>query len=244
MSKIVINDPYRLLTKAVPDLGFVYEENFLSAADCDELIACFNRNVALAPDATQTDEFFQNRFIWMPDIPLSDVHAKCIMQSARDRCAERIQKFFKDPKPLWADTVQLVKWPPGQGMPSHADNAEPDGRPHRTPYRKYASVVYLNGNYTGGELFIKPLKIKIMPKKGLMVGFKGDFSHEHGVIPVKEGMRYTMPMWFSIDPANQEREYAVDYCALWKEAGGGKEEKRSVVDKLLNTIGVRKKENK
>jgi hypothetical protein len=105
-------------------------------------------------------------------------------------------------------------------MPAHADNADPEGRPHRTPYRKYASVVYLNGDYTGGELFIKPLKIKIKPKTGLMIGFKGDFSHEHGVFPVKEGMRYTMPMWFSLDPAHKEREYAIDYCSLWHESGG------------------------
>jgi hypothetical protein len=220
MPKIVGNDPYKLITKAVPDLGFVYEENFLSASDCDQLIACFNRNAKLAPDVSQTDEFFQNRFIWMPDIPLSEARAKCVMQMSRDRCAEHIREFFKENGSLYADSVQLVKWPPGQGMPAHADNSEPDGSPHRTPNRKYASVVYLNGNYTGGELFIKPLKLKIMPKTGLMIGFKGDFSHEHGVIPVKEGMRYTMPMWFSLDPNDKEREYAIDYCALWKESGG------------------------
>ncbi len=211
-------EEYKVLTRPTPGLEFIFQEDFLSEPDCDELISCFNRNKDLAPDGTQTDEFFQSRFLWMPDLPLTELRAKCLMQSARDRCAKQVQEFFAEPTPLFADTVQLVKWGPGDYMPAHADNAEPDGSPHRTPYRKYASVVYLNDNYKGGEIYIVTLRVKIKPKKGTYIGFKGDFTHEHGVMTVLEGIRYTMPMWFSIDPSHKEREYAIDYCALWEES--------------------------
>ena len=43
------------------------------------------------------------------------------------------------------------------------------------------------------------LGLAIRPKPGLLVGFRGDASHRHGVSKITRGERYTMPMWFTDD---------------------------------------------
>ena len=121
------------------------------------------------------------------------------MQDARFRCTDALKAFFDDDAPLYSDTIQLVKWPSGIGMPPHADNSNPNGSPHPTPFRKYASVIYLNDDFEGGNLLFPSLRIEIKPKRGLMVGLLGDRKHEHGVRTVTKGNRYTMPGWYTDD---------------------------------------------
>ena len=97
------------------------------------------------------------------------------------------------------------------GMPAHADNSNPNGSAHPTPFRKYASIVYLNDDYEGGNLFLPPLQIEIKPKKGLMVGIRGDRTHEHGVRNVTRGTRFTMPAWYTNDVSHRDPHSAEVY---------------------------------
>jgi hypothetical protein len=189
---------YRLVTEKEQGLNFLYLESFLSDMDCQHLIETFERCHHLTFRTPTDDRFFDNRFLWNTSLPSTESYAIRLMQYARFRAIHELCKFFQEPE-LYSDTIQLVKWSPGMEMPSHADNAHPDGSPHNTPYRKYASVIYLNDDYEGGELYIKPLQIKVKTKRGLLLGFRGDFSHEHGVVTTTRGVRYTMPGWYSDD---------------------------------------------
>src|ERR1700722_3430253 len=161
-----MTENYRLLTQFEENLGFIYQENFVSPQECDELIATFKRCQHLTFKTPTGHTFFDDRYLWMSSLPITEIRGKAVMQSARNRTVGQLRRFFADANELYADSVQLVKWPPGHPMDSHADNANPDGSPHGTPHRKYASVIYLNDDYTGGELYITTLKLKIKTRKG------------------------------------------------------------------------------
>ena len=172
-----------------------YLENFLSPEQCREVIDAFERNLDRVADTK--DEFFKDRVMWMNSLRPAETRALAIMQQARHASSYLIAKFFKETERLYDDMPQIVKWWPGMAMPAHADNEHPDGSHHNTPWRKYAGVTFLNGDYEGGNFYLDALGLRVPAKPGLLVGFKGDMSHFHGVTKVISGMRYTMPMWLS-----------------------------------------------
>lgn len=201
----VVNPSPDVVVKPRAD-GILTRADFLSREECDELIAAFERcRDRLIPAPGRTDKFFDHRFLWINSLPTStERRAKRIMQAARFRAIEELARFYGDTQPVYSDSIQLVKWPQGMGMPVHADNCHPDGSAHPTAHRKYASVIYLNDDYVGGELYLPGLGIELKPKKGQLVAFKGDRSHEHGVRVVTRGTRYTMPGWYSNDISHRD----------------------------------------
>ena len=182
---------------------FICRQHFLSAADCTKLIACFERNTDLLFRNPQGDPFWDNRYLWITSLPDAEREAKRIMQDARQRAIEALKSFYIEPE-IYSDTVQLVKWSPGQSMVPHADNANPDGSPHGTPWRDYASVIYLNDDYGGGEFYFPGTQVEIKPTAGLLVAFTGGMRHFHGVREVCGAARYTMPGWYTRNIAHRD----------------------------------------
>jgi hypothetical protein len=67
--------------------------------------------------------------------------------------------------------------------------------------KHYSTLVYLNDDYIGGELWFPQYdNIAIKPEKGMLITFKGDEKTLHGVKPVTEGIRYTVSMFWT-DPS-------------------------------------------
>lgn len=59
---------------------------------------------------------------------------------------------------------------------------------------EYAAVLYLNDDYTAGELFFPNLGLKLVPAAGDLIIFPGTKDYEHGVHPVGPGpVRYVIP---------------------------------------------------
>ena len=67
------------------------------------------------------------------------------------------------------------------------------------PWRRFASVLYLNDDYEGGELYLTALNKIVRPKRGRLIAFTAGFHHEHAVLRVQRGTRYTMPAFFTED---------------------------------------------
>ena len=192
---------YRLLDARGLEREVIYQENFIDAEACDTLIRCFEANAERLHRMPGEDKFFDGRFINFGHIPATERPAKAIMQAARRRIAAALQRFYGETEPLYSDTIQLVKWDRGQPMPPHMDNAHPDGAPHPTPHREFASVVYLNDDFLGGYLYFDRLKLALAPRKGALVAFRGGAAHRHGITEVLDGVRYTMPAWSRSPPA-------------------------------------------
>src|SRR6266513_1583647 len=40
-------------------------------------------------------------------------------------------------------------------------------------------------------------QLVVKPRRGLLLAFPSDAAHTHEVLPVRSGVRYTMPIWFT-----------------------------------------------
>jgi hypothetical protein len=114
------------------------------------------------------------------------------MEFVAGRVGRAIETHF-GVAPLYTDSLHLVRWGEGQGMPVHLD-AVPE-----MPWREFGSVVYLNDDFTGGQTFLEEFGIEIQPKTGMLIAFPGDWKHRHGVRPVHKGERFTMPNFWTSD---------------------------------------------
>ncbi|HHK73917.1 MAG TPA: 2OG-Fe(II) oxygenase, partial [Rhizobiales bacterium] len=198
---------YRLVSEQEEAADFYLEPDFLSPEQCDAVVEAYRRHEDQAEASITEDNFFSGRFLWISSLPEEERYIKRLMNDVRARAAQRLMAFYKLEKPVFADTIQIVKWPAGFEMPAHADNAHPDGSAHATPFRDYTSLVYLNDDFEGGEFYFDNQKVQLRPKKGLLVCFTGGMKHFHGVGKVLSGERFTMPAWYSDDLTHMDPSY-------------------------------------
>ncbi len=62
--------------------------------------------------------------------------------------------------------------------------------------KHYSSLLYLNEDYVGGELYFPEYNFSIKPEIGTLICFKGDENNLHGVKKVESGIRYTISLFW------------------------------------------------
>ena len=86
----------------------------------------------------------------------------------------------------------LSRWDTGASAGVHMDNHV------RFEYLTNSSIVYLNDDYEGGEIYFPKFDFSYKPKKGDAIIFSCDTEeYQHGVTTVTKGSRYTIAMWHS-----------------------------------------------
>ncbi|XP_076880682.1 prolyl 3-hydroxylase 2 [Brachyhypopomus gauderio] len=102
--------------------------------------------------------------------------------------------------------------------PIHADNCllDPEAsecwkEPPAYTYRDYSALLYLNGDFDGGEFIFTEMDAKtvtasVKPSCGRMVGFSSGGENPHGVRAVTRGQRCALAIWFTLDPLYRELE--------------------------------------
>jgi hypothetical protein len=60
-----------------------------------------------------------------------------------------------------------------------------------------ATLVYLNDDYTGGDIYFPKYDISYKPKPGDLLCFPDNPDYVHGVKTIESGTRYTTPRWFT-----------------------------------------------
>ena len=180
-------------------LDFIVEENFLGPAELAELTHSFAALRATLNAKNLNNDYWQGRLLFAHEVAAHSAHAGKIMKTFQIEATRRIERFYKLTQAIYADTVQLVLWSEGVHMPAHADNANPDGSPHPMPWRNFSSIVYLNDDYDGGELYFTALDAYIKPKAGMLVAFTAGFHHEHAVLKITRGERLTMPAFYTFE---------------------------------------------
>ena len=63
----------------------------------------------------------------------------------------------------------------------------------------YSGLLYLNEEYDGGELFFPDINLRLKPKAGDLVYFKGDNSISHEIKTVLDGQRCNVILFFQVD---------------------------------------------
>jgi len=120
-----------------------------------------------------------------------------IMQEYVDEVQRRVE--FKFGRFLERTKPGIRKWNPGESQDVHADGETAAGWPAYNYIVDYGSIIYLNDEYEGGELFFPKYNIHIKPNPGTLVFFPSTNMYAHGVTEVKEGFRYTSPhFWIPV----------------------------------------------
>jgi len=117
------------------------------------------------------------------------------------RLQDRVQEFF-GVTGLVLESLFLAALREGGFHEAHADNEKYVGDkwiPNHTPQRDYTAIVYLNSDFSGGDLCFPEHNVCICPECGLLVAFPSSGDFVHGVARVSRGTRYSMPVWFTRD---------------------------------------------
>ncbi len=88
----------------------------------------------------------------------------------------------------WHDYYGILKYNPGQKVIDHID----DNEKH---HRRISIVYYINDDYTGGEVIFPRFDIKYKPVANELLIFPSNYVYNHSVVPVIEGVRYSVVSW-------------------------------------------------
>jgi len=129
-----------------------------------------------------------------------DIECLEILIGIRNKIRDHIINIRNLNVSLYSDTLQIVRWLPGNEQHPHADSENPDGSPHPYPWREHASIVYLNDEFDGGVTYFPELNVDSKPTPRTLVTFPGTKEYMHGVTKVDNGRRYTIASFWTTDP--------------------------------------------
>jgi hypothetical protein len=111
----------------------------------------------------------------------------------------KVEKFFRsnyeikhtfDMKRLYGNIMDT-----GSENPAHDDDGDHyDGKP--TVELHYSSILMLNSDYEGGELYFEHHGVQVKLEQGDLIMFRGNAENLHGVRKVLEGKRFNFIFFF------------------------------------------------
>jgi hypothetical protein len=186
---------------------FVLVDNLISPAEIKFLYEAFDKSRHLFNTDNIPQDYWKNRILFSHQIKDRFPEAFRLMHESHRRIHKEIAAFYKIKAPIYADTVQLVSWSEGLFLPPHSDNCHPDNRPNNVPWRTFGSIVYLNDDFEGGEVYLTGLDKIVKPKAGMLIAFTGGTHHEHGVLKITKGERVTMPSFHTFDASKADKPH-------------------------------------
>lgn len=127
------------------------------------------------------------------------------------RFEEAVESIFeREVKP---NTSHAQKWDVGGFASPHSDNSDFQGKPNSFQINKYVGILYLNGDYEGGELYFTEHDISIKPNAYSFISFPGGVENIHGVSEITNGTRYTMVSFWDF----KESQYSDELKEEWEQ---------------------------
>jgi Rps23 Pro-64 3,4-dihydroxylase Tpa1-like proline 4-hydroxylase len=153
-------------------------ENFIDQSDCKTLIENFNKNTFDIPDpniksgySISGEEAIKYYYSETEEIENKVFKMICSVLSTFYNKEIEIKSMFH--------SLML----PGSKNPLHWDNYVEDGE------EDISTLLYLNNNFSGGDLSFPNQNIKISPAPGMLVFFQGSEDLTHEVETVESGHR-------------------------------------------------------
>jgi hypothetical protein len=179
---------------------------FLTSDECEYLLN-FSESPAAEFGVLKGDKDYWAGRTLLPDAindskvtsALRRIHARVVTTTE-----QLLTRYVQNCPPLYADVINFARWPAGYALEPHADRENPDGSTHPYPWREFAAVIYLNTDFTGGEIYFPHLGITLTPEAGSLVIFPGSLRFLHGVTAVTRGVRHTLATFLTFD---EEKEY-------------------------------------
>jgi hypothetical protein len=182
-----------------PISRILVSENTLSLKECTFIVDLYDRYSELSPRR----DYSRRPLLHYYTIRDVDSESASWLYGVSLRCKEKIEVDLRTPE-LFVEALFVACLLSGDSHIAHADNERrKHGRwvPNHTPQRDYTGLVYLNDNFTGGELVFPDRDVVIIPKPGLLVGFPSNHKFVHAVPKVLSGKRYSLLVWFTVNAA-------------------------------------------
>jgi len=171
----------------------------LSTKECAFLIDLYDRYSELS----HSRDYNRRPLLHYYTVREVDSKSASRVYSVSLRCKKKIEVDLRTPE-LFVESFFVACLLSGDSLLAHADNERREhGRwvPNHTPQRDYTGLVYLNDNFTGGELVFPDRDVVIIPKPGLLVAFPSNHKFVHAVRKVLSGKRYSLLVWFTVNAA-------------------------------------------
>lgn len=86
------------------------------------------------------------------------------------------------------ENYNMLKYRPGEEYKFHYDSGTVMGR-------AISAILYLNSDYTGGEIEFPNFGVTIKPEPGMLILFPSNFAYAHIAKPVITGTKYAIVTW-------------------------------------------------
>jgi len=93
----------------------------------------------------------------------------------------------------WNEGCNVLKYQTGQEYKAHYDG-------NTETKRSISPIVYLNSDYTGGEIEFVNFNITVKPEPGMLLLFPSNYAYRHIAHPVKTGTKYAIVTWLHDRP--------------------------------------------
>lgn len=185
--------------------GIKIVEDFLSASECEDLLAVSrdlpaHRLKLMDEENTNAQQvvrkYDDNRITQRVDMTghqqiLDNLVARALTEVIEPDLGQRFD---------WFEQPQLLRYETGGFYTHHADCEHIDretGHWHRVVDRDISLLLYLDEDFTGGELLFSNFEFRIKPRPGLLVYFPSDSRYLHKALEVTAGSRHAIVSWLS-----------------------------------------------
>lgn len=172
--------------------------NFLSEKEC-YIILNAAKNLEI-----WSDKPYRNKSSVNQKLKDLDPIAYQTLQIVAERFRQEVAKFFN--VEIETYNIPISKWSIGNDQKPHADKEWNDGTPAEPNYYDIGSVIYLNDDYDGGELYFTQHDFKRKPKAMSAIAFPGDMYFLHGVTKVLNTNRYTIPIFWTVIKYEKDKD--------------------------------------
>jgi len=196
-----------------PPWGVIELDGFLDATTCRELVEFAAERPAERLKVVDWENSDADHVAYMLDerrvterVDMgpreAEMHA-LFASIYRDTIAPRVGHAF-----AWFEAPQVLKYRPGGFYQAHADADSYEvetGRWHHDLDRDISVLLYLNDEFSGGELVFEYFGYRIRPRPGLLVWFPSDARYYHGAEAVTAGTRYAIVSWAAYADTEKRR---------------------------------------
>ena len=185
--KNIITNPYQFIKK-IEDLDAYIEQDFY-LSKWSEWSASTDKNIiyGLKKEGSVYPKYIKNNY---------DKECLQVLNTIKkisDDCIENYVNKTNSKKVILPNYFSIRKYNTGADMGPHADSDDPTDKNH--PY--ISGVLYLNDDYSGGEIEFPNYGISIKPEAGSMVIFPSYRPYVHHPKPPVFCNKYMSPFfWF------------------------------------------------
>lgn len=176
-------------------------ENFLSKIECQRLIRYAEKQkkvwleVIDSKKSTNSARVFKKDSARVTQRVLLEKKQSYANELFKEACLRHVSSISV---PEWYEPPHLLRYQPGGRYTLHSDSEHFDlvnKEFYRFIDRDFSMLIYLNDDFSGGELNFPWLNFKYKPKRGSLVFFPSNHVFSHESMTITHGNKYALVSW-------------------------------------------------